>query len=80
MVHRRYFTLVFLLFISSISGCTFHITPTEILMKPGMVMQKYESLDPIAITNNERNTDNVVIMKGKKINTPKKELLINLSS
>jgi len=67
MVHRPYFALILLLFISSISGCTFHITPTEIPMKPGMVMQRYESLDPIAITNNQPNTDNVVIVKGKMV-------------
>jgi len=67
MVQRRYFTLIFLLFISSISGCTYYITPTEIPMKPGMVVHRYESLDPIAVTNNQRNTDNIVIMKGKML-------------
>ena len=67
MVHRPYFTLIFLLFILSISGCTFYITPTEIPMKPGMVMQRYESLVPIAITNNQPNTDNVGIVKGKMV-------------
>jgi len=36
-------------------------------MKPGMVMQRYESLDPIVITNNQPNTDNVLIMKGKMV-------------
>ena len=67
MVHRFYVTLISLLFISSISGCTFYITPTEIPMKPGMVMQRYESSDPIAITNYQRNTDDIVIMKGKML-------------
>ena len=67
MVHRPYFTLIFLLFIPSISGCTFYITPTEIPMKPGMVMQRYESLVPVAITNNQPNTQEEFDEKKKEI-------------
>ena len=67
MVHRPYFPLIFLLFVLSVYGCTYYITPTEVPMQHGMVVHRYESVDPIAITNNQRNTDYIVIMKGKML-------------